>query len=110
MSKRKDIHVVPHGNGWAACREGRARASSVHRTQAEALKRGRDMAKQDQIELVTHICSVNYLVRILTARMAGSVIQTAMATIARQLTWPVRIASVKNQTHSRIVSPGLLCG
>ena len=27
----------------------------------------------------------------------------------RQLSCPVRIASVKNQTHRQIVSPGLLC-
>ncbi len=54
MSKKKDIHVVPHEEGWAARREGSARASSIHRTQAEALKRGRGMAKQDQVELVTH--------------------------------------------------------
>ncbi|MDM8181016.1 MAG: DUF2188 domain-containing protein [Marinobacter salarius] len=46
--------MVPHEDGWATKREGNERASSVHRTQAEALRRGRDMAKQDQVELVTH--------------------------------------------------------
>ncbi|MEQ8184336.1 DUF2188 domain-containing protein [Marinobacter salarius] len=54
MSKKKDIHVVPNEGGWAARREGSTRASSVHRTQAEALKRGRAMARQDHVELVTH--------------------------------------------------------
>ena len=30
-------------------------------------------------------------------------------TMERQLPWPVRIASVKNQTHRQIVSPRWLC-
>lgn len=54
MSKKRDIHIVPHKDGWAARREGAARASSIHRTQAEATRQGRGMAKQDRVELVTH--------------------------------------------------------
>ncbi|MED5603131.1 MAG: DUF2188 domain-containing protein [Pseudomonadota bacterium] len=54
MAKKRDIHIVPHTDGWAARREGSSRASSVHRTQAEAMRQGRDMAKQDRVELVTH--------------------------------------------------------
>lgn len=53
MSK-KDIHVVPHKDGWAVTREGNGRASSVHKTQADALVHGRDQAKRDKVELVTH--------------------------------------------------------
>jgi len=54
MAKKRDIHVVPHQDGWAATREGSTRASSIHPTQADALRRGREMARQDQVELVTH--------------------------------------------------------
>ena len=54
MPKKKDVHIVPHENGWAAQREGSSRASSVHRTQAEAIRQGREMAKQDRVELVAH--------------------------------------------------------
>lgn len=54
MTKKRDIHVVPHAEGWAVKREGSSRASGVHPTQTEALSRGRDMAKQDKVELVTH--------------------------------------------------------
>ncbi len=54
MPKKKDVHIVPHVNGWAALREGNSRASSVHRTQADAIRQGSEMAKQDRVELVTH--------------------------------------------------------
>jgi uncharacterized protein YdaT len=51
---KKDIHVVPHNGGWAVRKEGNERVSSVHRTQAEALEQGREQAKHDKVELVTH--------------------------------------------------------
>ena len=54
MARKKDVHVVPRENGWAVQREGSSRASSIHSTQAEALRQGRDMAKHDRVELVTH--------------------------------------------------------
>ncbi|WP_133493438.1 DUF2188 domain-containing protein [Alcanivorax sp. 24] len=54
MTKKRNIHIVPHKDGWASRREGGSRASSVHRTQAEAMRQGRDMAKKDRVELVTH--------------------------------------------------------
>lgn len=53
MSK-KDIHVVPHQDGWAVKKEGNERASSVHGTQAEALQQARDQGRRDQVEVVTH--------------------------------------------------------
>lgn len=51
---KKDIHVVPRKDGWAVIKEGNQRAGSIHRTQAEALIQGRDQAKRDKVELVTH--------------------------------------------------------
>ena len=54
MSK-KDIHVVPHGDGgWAVRREGAERAGSRHDTQREALEQARDMGRRDRVEVVTH--------------------------------------------------------
>lgn len=53
MSK-KDIHVVPYGDQWAVRREGSNRVSSVHETQGDAYQRGRGMAMNDKVEVVTH--------------------------------------------------------
>lgn len=53
MSK-KDIHVVPHSEGWAVKKEGASRASSLHSTKADALSVGRDQARRERVELVTH--------------------------------------------------------
>lgn len=51
---RKDVHVVPHSDGWAVKRPGADRASSVHDTQAGAIDAGRDLAKAAQSELFIH--------------------------------------------------------
>ena len=51
---KKDVHVVPHSQGWAVKVEGNERASSVHGTKGEAVESGRDRAKRDQVEFVTH--------------------------------------------------------
>lgn len=51
---KKDIHVVPHKDGWATKKEGTTRAGSVHDTKVDALKQGRDQAKREQVELVIH--------------------------------------------------------
>lgn len=53
MSK-KDIHVVPHGNGWATRKEGASRASRVFPTQKEAADIGRAQAKRDKVEFLLH--------------------------------------------------------
>lgn len=53
MSKR-DVHVVPHQQGWAVKREGAQRASSVHATKHEALGAGRSLAQTNRTELVIH--------------------------------------------------------
>lgn len=54
MSRKRDIHVVPHGTDWAVKKEGSGRASSVHPTQGAAIERGREAAKRDKSELVIH--------------------------------------------------------
>ena len=53
MSK-KDIHVVPHEDGWARRKEGAGRAGSVHDTKAEALEQARDQARRERVEVVIH--------------------------------------------------------
>jgi len=54
MTDKKPVHVTPHEDGWAVRREGASRASSVHRTQAEAEQVGRDRARGDHTEFLLH--------------------------------------------------------
>lgn len=54
MSKKKDIHVVPHEKGWATRREGADRIGSTHRTQSKAIDAAIDRAKADRVEVVIH--------------------------------------------------------
>jgi len=54
MSNKKDIHVVPHSNGWATKKEGTSRASSVHGTQREAIERAKEQASRERTEVVIH--------------------------------------------------------
>lgn len=49
-----NVHTVPHGDGWANVREGSDRASSVHSTQAEAIERGREIARHAHVEHIIH--------------------------------------------------------
>lgn len=53
MSKRNQ-HVVPHDDGWAIRSAGSQRATSVHRTQGEAITAGREIARNQGSELVIH--------------------------------------------------------
>lgn len=53
MAKRNQ-HVVPHPDGWAVKPEGGKRASSVHDTQQEAIDRGREIACNQETELIIH--------------------------------------------------------
>ncbi|MDE0555848.1 MAG: DUF2188 domain-containing protein [Candidatus Poribacteria bacterium] len=53
MSKRNQ-HVVPHEDGWAVRGAGSQRASSVHRTQREAIDAGREIARNQNSELLIH--------------------------------------------------------
>src|SRR3712207_469956 len=54
MVNRSSVHVEPRENGWAVVREGSERATSVHRTQSEAAKEGRDVARRDKTEFFLH--------------------------------------------------------
>lgn len=54
MPNPKNVHVVQRGDQWGTLREGGKRASSLHDTQAEAIKAGRDMARQGKGELLVH--------------------------------------------------------
>jgi hypothetical protein len=54
MAKKKPVHVTPREDGWAVIREGNERASSVHRTQREAEKKGRQTARNDKTEFYLH--------------------------------------------------------
>ena len=53
MSK-KDIHVIPHADGWATKREGAGRAGRVFDTQRQAHDSARQTAIREQVEVVTH--------------------------------------------------------
>lgn len=51
---KKDVHVVPHGNGWATKTEGASRVGVKTDTQKEAIDRAVVKAKRDQVEVVIH--------------------------------------------------------
>lgn len=51
---KKDVHVVPHKDGWATRTEGASRAGRVHDTQREAIEQGRGTAQRENVELVIH--------------------------------------------------------
>ena len=53
MSK-KNQHVVPHGNQWAVKGEKNEKATRVVDTQSEAIKIAREIAINQQSELVIH--------------------------------------------------------
>jgi len=48
------IHIVPHEQGWAIKREGQDKVQSTFATQKEAIDAGRDMARDDEVDLVVH--------------------------------------------------------
>ncbi|MCX9134865.1 DUF2188 domain-containing protein [Aeromonas veronii] len=54
MMAGKNQHVVPHENGWAVKGEGNQKATSVHNTQQQAIDAARDIARNQQSELVIH--------------------------------------------------------
>lgn len=51
---KKDIHVVPHKQGWATRKEGTSRAGAVTPTQKQAIDKARDQARRDKVEVVIH--------------------------------------------------------
>jgi hypothetical protein len=50
----KNQHVVPHGEDWAVRGEGNSRATTVHSTQQEAIEHAREIARNQQSELLIH--------------------------------------------------------
>jgi hypothetical protein len=50
----KNQHVVPHAGGWAVRGAGNERATSVHPTQSAAIGAARDIAINQQSELLIH--------------------------------------------------------
>ncbi len=53
MTKR-DIHVVPHPEGWATRTEGASKVGLIADTQAEAIDAARDQARRRHVEVVIH--------------------------------------------------------
>jgi hypothetical protein len=54
MSKGKNQHVVPAGNGWGVRGAGNSRLTSTHRTQGAAINRAVPIAKREHSEVVIH--------------------------------------------------------
>jgi hypothetical protein len=51
----KNIHITHRKDrSWAVIGEGDKRASSLHKTQADAIEAGRDIAKNNKAEIVIH--------------------------------------------------------
>jgi hypothetical protein len=50
----KNQHVVPCGDEWAVRGAGNDRATSIHPTQAEAERAAREIAVNQQSEVVIH--------------------------------------------------------
>ena len=50
----KDQHVVPNDGKWGVRGEGNERLTSRHDTQAEAIERAREIAKNERSEVVIH--------------------------------------------------------
>jgi hypothetical protein len=53
MSK-KDIHVVPRGDGWATRKEGAQHVGPTANTQQQAYEQARQQAKREGVEVVIH--------------------------------------------------------
>jgi hypothetical protein len=51
---KKNQHVVPHGEDWAVKGAGNSKATSVYKTQAEAITRAREIAQNQKSELLVH--------------------------------------------------------
>jgi protein-tyrosine-phosphatase len=54
MAKGKNQHVVPHADGWAVKSAGAERATKVTSTQQEAINVARQIAQNQQSELLIH--------------------------------------------------------
>ena len=50
----KNQHVVPHDGKWGVRGEGNKKVTSIHDTQREAISEGRDIARNQNSELLIH--------------------------------------------------------
>lgn len=50
----KNQHVVPHDDGWAVRGAGNQKATSVYDTQQQAIEAGREIARNQESELLIH--------------------------------------------------------
>jgi hypothetical protein len=50
----RNQHITPRPGCWAVQSAGGARATSLHKTQAEAIQRGREIARNQGTELLVH--------------------------------------------------------
>lgn len=50
----KNQHVVPDGDGWGVRGEGASRLTQRFGTQREAIERGREIAQNQESELLIH--------------------------------------------------------
>jgi uncharacterized protein YdaT len=51
---KDSYHVVPHARGWAVKRSDAGRASNVFDSKSEAMRRGKQLARNAETELVVH--------------------------------------------------------
>jgi hypothetical protein len=54
MPKKGDVHVLPSEKSWRVEIEGSGRPRSTHKTQAEAAKAARGIARKNKSELFIH--------------------------------------------------------
>ena len=54
LMTKQNVHTVRHGDGWANRRDGSDRVSSTHKTQEQAIERGREIALSEGIEHLIH--------------------------------------------------------
>jgi len=54
MAHRTPVHVLSRDEGWAVVREGNDRATSIHPTQSEAAKAGREIARKNKTTFLLH--------------------------------------------------------
>lgn len=54
MAKGKNQHVVPHPEGWAVKGAGNSKATAVTSTQAEAISKAEEIARNQQSDTKVH--------------------------------------------------------
>jgi hypothetical protein len=54
MAQGKNQHIVPHGGGWAILGAGNEKVTRQFETQREAIEHGRQIAINQQSELIIH--------------------------------------------------------